>query len=135
MITGSCLCGQLHFEADETQAQGGIHCHCQDCRKATGSGKASIVNFPKSAVNLVGDYNIFETVGTSGMHIRRGFCPTCGGQLLTLVEEMPDNIFIKAGTMDESSWARFDVTIWGDSAQNWSPVDDRGPVLPKNLTS
>jgi hypothetical protein len=135
MITGSCLCGQLSYELDETSAVGGMHCHCTDCRKATGSGKASIINFPKSAVKLSGSYKTYETIGTGGLHIQRGFCPDCGSQLMTLVGEMPDNIFIKAGTMDDSSWAQFDISIWGDSAQDWSPADQRLPVLPKNMTT
>lgn len=134
MITGSCLCGQLSYTCDESAAQGGYHCHCTDCRKATGSGKASIVNFPKSAVVLSGEVKIHEVVGTNGSHIQRGFCPNCGGQLLTYVAEMPDIVFIKAGTMDQSDWVQFSANLWCSTAPAWSPADDRLPSFDQNPT-
>jgi len=134
MITGSCVCGQLHYEADETQVIGAMHCHCSDCRKATGSGKASIVNFPKTAIKLSGNYKVYETIGTQGSHIKRGFCPDCGSQMITLIDEMPEIMFLKAGTMDDSDWITFGANLWAKSAQKWDPIDaslmsfDENPV-------
>lgn len=132
MITGSCLCGQLSYQLDEAAALGGYHCHCKDCRKATGSGKASIVNMPKSAVALSGDYKIYEVVGTDGAHVQRGFCPNCGGQVLTLIAEMPEVIFIKAGTLDACDWVSFSANLWCSTAPAWSPPATDLPSFDKN---
>ena len=135
MVQGSFVCGALRYEADETQVIGAMHCHCSDCRKATGSGKASIVNFPKTAIKLTGEYKVYQTVGKQGAHVNRGFCPECGSQMITLIDEMPDIMFIKAGTMDESDWVKFDANLWVSTAPKWDPADENLPSFSENPTS
>jgi hypothetical protein len=37
---------------------------------------------------------------------------------------MPMMRFVKAGSLDDSSWVKIDSTFWAGSAEDWSPVDD-----------
>ncbi len=133
MITGSCLCGQLSYELDETKTEAALHCHCKDCQKVTGSGKATIVMLPRDSVKLSGEHKLYKSRGTDGSHVGRGFCPICGSQMLTFVEEIPDHVFVKAGTMDDSSWVKPEANCWHESESTWSPVNtavmsfDRNP--------
>ena len=124
MITGSCLCGQLHYQLDETQAQLAVHCHCRDCQKVTGCGKATVAALPLDAIELFGEHRIYSSRGTDGSHVNRGFCPQCGGQMLTFVDELPGLVFVKAGTMDDSDWLVVNASCWTHSASCWSPVDE-----------
>ena len=123
MITGSCLCGQLSYELDETKTEAQLHCHCRDCQKVTGSGKATIVMLPRENLRLSGEHKLYKSRGTDGSHVARGFCPICGSQMLTFVEEIPDHVFVKAGTMDDSSWVKINSSFWSDTAMDWSPLD------------
>ena len=50
MQKGHCLCGNVQYEFDETQVGLGLHCHCKDCQRVTGSGKATVIMFPQDAV-------------------------------------------------------------------------------------
>lgn len=127
MITGSCLCGQLHYELDKTQAGAAFDCHCRDCQKVTGSGKATVVHLPEAALKLTGEHKIYEKKGTDGSTVRRGFCPSCGSQMLTFIAEIPGFVFVKAGTMDDSSWISVQAACWTASASHWSPVN---PSIP-----
>ncbi|MEL0162990.1 MAG: hypothetical protein VW842_08950, partial [Halieaceae bacterium] len=43
MQKGHCLCGNVQYEFDETQVGFGLHCHCKDCQRVTGSGKATVI--------------------------------------------------------------------------------------------
>ena len=43
--------------------------------------------------------------------------------------------FVKAGTMDDSSWVTIDSSFWSSTAEPWSPVDTNSPVFEKNPTS
>jgi hypothetical protein len=124
MITGSCLCGQLHYELDETQAGEALNCHCTDCRKVTGSGKATVVTIPLDAIELHGEYKTYEKLGTDGSHVGRGFCPDCGSQMLTFVKELDGFVFVKAGTMDDSEWVKPVANCWVPSSCSWSPADE-----------
>jgi hypothetical protein len=40
---GGCLCGNIKYEFDSSKVISAHHCHCKDCQKSTGSGKATIL--------------------------------------------------------------------------------------------
>lgn len=123
MQKGHCLCEQVQYEFDETQVGFGLHCHCKDCQRVTGSGKATVILFPLDAVNIEGEYKTYASRGFEGSHVKRGFCPNCGSQMFTFVEEIPGMVFIKAGGMEDTSWLSVETTCWTDTARDWSPAD------------
>lgn len=98
----------------------------------TGSGKATIVMVPTEALESTGDLKSYTVTGTDGAHVTRGFCPDCGCQLISYVEEMPTTRFVKAGTLDDSSWVSIDSSFWSCSAEPWSPVDPTCQAFEKN---
>lgn len=73
MITGSCLCGQLFYELDETKTEAALHCHCKDCQKVTGSGKATIVMLPRESVKLSGEHKLYKSRERTGRMSGGGF--------------------------------------------------------------
>jgi hypothetical protein len=108
------------------------HCHCVDCQRATGSGKATIVFVPSASLEVFGEYRIYTVVGSDGSHVSRGFCPTCGSPIISYVAEQPDVRFIKAGSLDDASWVRTEASYWQVSAQPWDPVNVDIPSFEKN---
>ena len=124
MITGSCLCGEVSYEMEESKAGSAFHCHCSDCKKVTGSGKATVVEISENDIEIFGNFETFEKLGSDGSHVKRGFCPICGSQMFTFVRENVGALFVKAGTMDCSSWIRPVATCWASSASPWSPPDE-----------
>ena len=89
----------------------------------TGSGKATVILFPLDAVNIEGEYKTYASRGFEGSHVNRGFCPNCGSQMFTFVDEIPGMVFIKAGGMEDTSWLSVETTCWTDTARDWSPAD------------
>jgi hypothetical protein len=132
VVTGGCLCGQYRYEFDRDQVLSAHHCHCTDCRKMTGSGKATIIMVPTGSVQTEGEIKTYTVTGTDGSHVTRGFCPNCGSGIISFLEEMPDIRFIKAGTLEDSSWVTIDSSFWSSSAEPWSPVDLNCPAFDKN---
>jgi len=130
--TGECLCGGFRYQFDRDQVISAHHCHCKDCQKMTGSGKATIVMLPTEALGIDGELKTFTVTGTDGTHVTRGFCPTCGSQLISYLEEMPAIRFVKAGTLADSSWITIDSSFWSCSAEPWSPVDSTCQAFDKN---
>ena len=43
---GGCLCGEIRYEFPRDATISAHHCHCVDCQKSTGSGKATILFVP-----------------------------------------------------------------------------------------
>ena len=120
MQTGGCLCGNIQYEFDSSKVISAHHCHCKDCQKSTGSGKATIVMIPEENISVNGNLKFYTVTGTAGSHISRGFCQDCGSPVLSFVEENPAIKFIKAGTMDDSSWLAIASNFWSSTAQSWS---------------
>ena len=75
MQRGHCLCGDVQYEFDETQVGFGLHCHCKDCQRVTGSGKATVILFPLDAVSISGVYKSFGSLCFEGSNVNLGFCP------------------------------------------------------------
>ena len=123
-VEGGCLCGLVRYNFDKDDVISSHHCHCKDCQKSTGSGKATIVFIPSSSVVIKGEIKFFSVTGKDGGHVNRGFCPQCGSPLISFVEEMKEIKFIKAGSLDDSSWIKVKSSFWNTTAESWSPVDE-----------
>ena len=87
---GRCLCGRVSYSFNQSDAISAHHCHCKDCQKITGSGKATILLVPSNSLKIEGDLKFFTVSGTAGSSVSRGFCKECGSQLVSFVEENPE---------------------------------------------
>ena len=131
-VTGSCLCGKISYSFDKSQVISAHHCHCTDCQKSTGCGKATIVMVPEPAMQMTGELKKYTVQGEGGSHVSRGFCDHCGSPMMSFIEELPGLVIVKAGSMDDSSWIKITSSFWSDTAQTWSPVDAAYPVSARN---
>ena len=52
--------------------------------------------------------------------------------IISYVSEQPDIKFIKAGSLDDSSWLKIESNFWSDTANHWDPVDEKLPTFEKN---
>ncbi|MCC5884943.1 MAG: GFA family protein [Gammaproteobacteria bacterium] len=132
IAAGGCLCGAIRYRFPRASVLTAAHCHCTDCQKATGSGKATIVFLPTEVLELEGSCKTYTVIGTDGSHVTRGFCPDCGSPIISYVTEVPAVKFIKAGSLDDPSWVAAQSSYWNRSAVDWSPVDPRIPSFPGN---
>ena len=121
---GGCLCGNVNYEFNKSSALTTHHCHCKDCQKSTGSGKATIMLLPKDELKISGELKFYTVTGSAGSHVTRGFCENCGSPILSFVEENADIRFIKLGSLNDSSWVKTESNFWSSTANKWSPADE-----------
>ena len=122
--SGGCLCGAIKYEFDKSNLISAHHCHCIDCQKSTGSGKSTILLLPAQAILMDGELKFYTSTTSSGRNMRRGFCEECGSPVLSFIKEMQEVNFLKAGSLDDSSWLKIDSNFYSSSAHSWSPIDD-----------
>ena len=130
--TGGCLCGNIKYKFNREDVVSAGHCHCRDCQKITGSGKATIVFIPTKSLKINNNYKVYSVIGHDGTNVHRGFCPNCGSPIISYVTEQPDLRFIKAGSLDDSSWIKIESSFWSISANKWDPVNDNLPCFKQN---
>jgi hypothetical protein len=129
---GGCLCTAVRYRFEREAMLSAHHCHCRDCQKCTGSGKATILMLPRPALELTGTLKTFTVIGSAGSHVNRAFCPECGSPILSHVDELPGMVFVKAGSLDDSAWVEIQSSFWGSTAVGWSPTDTTKPLAPGN---
>lgn len=108
-------------------------CHCKHCQQTSGAAFSVNLGMPADQVKISGSALAqFEDTGTSGKPVIRMFCRNCGSAVATDAKAFPGVLFIKAGTLDDTSWVKPGVQIWTDSAQKWVAIDPGLQALPKN---
>jgi len=122
--SGGCLCGAIKYEFDKSNLISAHHCHCIDCQKSTGSGKSTILMLPAQAILMNGELKFYTSPTSSGRNMSRGFCEECGSPVLSFIKEMQEVNFLKAGSLDDSSWLKIDSNFYSSSAHSWSPIDE-----------
>jgi hypothetical protein len=131
-LTGRCLCGGATYSADaEPLVQAA--CHCTECQRQGGSPFSVIVGVPLDALRAEGaTLTSFTTTGDDhGQATERHFCSGCGSPLWSVSGAAPAVAFIKAGSLDDSSWIEPAAEVWTGSAQPWSPHFDGVPQLDR----
>ena len=77
----------------------------------------------KKNLSVSGELKFFETKGSLGLNIKRGFCENCGSGVLSYAKELPMLRFLKVGTLNDSSWVKVDSNFFSESAHEWNKVD------------
>jgi len=129
-LTGSCLCGQVSYEADgEISMQG--NCHCTDCQQTSGSPFATLIFMDKNDVKITGETTRFEHQVDSGNTLSKDFCPKCGSQMFGGNEARPDSIAIKAGSVNEKTEIKPQFNVYASRKLDCVILDPNIPAFDK----
>ncbi len=120
-LTGACLCGTVRYTITGGPHSSGI-CHCRHCQRTTGTAFSVVLIVPEADLHVTGPLATFEDRGDSGKPVHRRFCGTCGSPVRTDVEAMPGVVFVKAGTLDDTSVLQPSVQIYCDRAMPCAPL-------------
>lgn len=123
-LDGHCLCGNVSYTC-ESDVYAQLMCHCSDCQHQTGTTFSVVVGVARAAFKVEGDsLATYTTIGedTKGA-VHRQFCSACGSPIASLPDVTPDLAFIKAGTLNDTSWLEPEMEIWCRSAQKWVTFD------------
>lgn len=122
--TGGCLCGKIRYELGVEPSMP-IVCHCKNCQRQAGSAFSTIVGVPEGAITVSGEVKSYQDKGDlTGKSVRREFCGDCGSPLFSHVEVVPGMVWIKAGTLDDTSGYAPTMQLWGKSKQCWLDLGD-----------
>ncbi|NOQ76964.1 MAG: Gfa-like protein [Methylococcaceae bacterium] len=125
---GQCLCGEVKFTISSAPLRM-AQCHCDDCKKITGTGHASIAFFNKDQVDISGETKSYASVTDSGSTITRCFCPTCGSRLFGANSKSESIIGVSVGTLEDSSWFKPDLIVYNKRKPGWDFMDTSVPVF------
>ena len=126
VFAGSCLCGAVSYRVRAPFLQF-AHCHCQRCRKATGTGHATNLYFERgnfewlSGEDLATRYDL-----PSAKSFATTFCRTCGSPLPHHTRS-GRTVVVPAGSLDNSPTISPQARIFWQSRATWACAEDDIP--------
>lgn len=121
--TGRCLCGAVSYTANGRPiivAQ----CHCDECRRLSGTGHTVGAMFSADAVTLSGNLSEFKYQSDKGSEVTKAFCIECGSPIYGTNTRIPDHLTLTLGTMDDAAGLDVQVVIFERDKKHW---DQLGP--------
>jgi hypothetical protein len=122
-VFGRCLCGHITYEYEGEIGPAG-YCHCEDCRRCTGSAFNVSVRLNRASFRITGGQpRGFTKRADSGNELTRHFCPECGSPIYTSSPKHPEIVYAKAGSLDDPSLVVPTHQSWTASAVPWSRIE------------
>ena len=124
MTSGHCLCGAVtwHHEGETTR---NLNCHCDECRRATGSSFATVVFFKEDDVKVTqGTPKQFFHPADSGNTMTKEFCADCGSQVLGAGSGSPGIRSVRVGSLDDASFVKPQMDLYTGKALPFTRLPD-----------
>ena len=77
ILSGKCLFNKVTYSCS-TEPFAIFNCHCNDCRKATGSVFGTNLFFSENNVEINGKLSSFKHISDNISTMTKFFCPCCG---------------------------------------------------------
>jgi hypothetical protein len=126
--SGQCLCGNVKYTITSRPLRM-AQCHCDDCRKSSGTGHTSNAFFRKTDVEVEGKTSSFASITDTDSTATRHFCPKCGSRLFGYSSVATDIMSISAGTLDDSSWFKANAIVYNKRRPEWDLMDKTIPTF------
>lgn len=127
-FSGGCLCGAVRYTCDGAPMMAG-HCHCEDCRRSSGTGHASHLAIAEDTVVLTGAVTRYARPADSGNLVVRAFCPTCGAPVFSTNPALPGMIFLRASSLDDLEVFQPQMHVFAKRAASWDAPSRDLPVF------
>lgn len=122
---GSCLCGAVKFEI-EGRFESFYLCHCQHCRKDTGSAHAANLFSSSAKVNWLAGADRVRSFTLPSTRHSRSFCSMCGSALPNI--QMAGALtVVPTGCLDSPFDMRPTAHIFVGSKAGWDKDLERLP--------
>lgn len=96
-LTGHCYCGAVSFEIDGESDWVG-HCHCESCRRASGSVMTTFAGFKNQQVTFSGAEPSRHRTDDG---VTRSFCGQCGSPVAYQNDDQIGEIHMHLGLFDD----------------------------------
>jgi hypothetical protein len=118
-MEGGCSCNRVRFAISRPLFM--LVCHCDACKKRTGSAYGLSVAVDIDAVQtFTGAVTTFTRVGDSGKTVDYDFCPNCGTTIRWRVGRMPNRVVFAGGALDDTSQLKIRGEIYTGEALPWA---------------
>lgn len=116
-LTGGCQCGAVCYRIIAPPIVFYL-CHCRECQRQTSSAFGESLRVTATDLRVDGVLKTVTRVSDAGNARESHFCPDCGVRIWHGTKGA-DQVNIKAGTLDDTSWLWPAGHIWLKSRQSF----------------
>lgn len=131
MLTGSCLCQGVKYQA-EGPLVAVARCHCEQCRKASGSEFAANASVPAATFRVLQGEDLLKQFEWSPGEARI-FCGRCGSPLFKRSAKMPSMVRLRLGALDVEIDVKPAMHVFVSEKPAWSEITDALPQYEKSV--
>ncbi|MEX0923469.1 MAG: GFA family protein [Rhodovibrionaceae bacterium] len=124
---GRCLCGGVAFAYEGAPLWQG-YCHCESCRRATGSPVAAFIGVDSAGARIGGET---LAVHDSSPGVRRSFCRRCGTPLAYQADRFPGELHFYAAGLERPQDFVPQFHVFYEERLPWFDLDDGLPRYRK----
>lgn len=125
---GSCLCGNVTFEV-EGDFESFFLCHCNLCRKDTGSAHAANLFSSSATLRWLSGENLVKIFDFQGSGHIKSFCSECGSALPPNLQMGGKLLVVPAGSLDSELSLRPNAHIFNSDKASWTMTWSTSTVL------
>lgn len=125
--SGSCLCGEVRFEI-EGQFDRFYLCHCEHCRKDTGSAHAANLFSSTAALIWISGADKVRQFNLPATRHSKCFCCNCGSAL-PMMQMNGELLVVPAGSLNSRVLISPDAHIFVSSRASWDHALDKVPTF------
>ncbi len=123
VFSGKCLCGNVSYQC-HSEPKAIFNCHCEDCRRATGSVFGTNLFVPENEVEISGEVSSYSHISDSGSTMTKRFCSNCGSLLFGSNSAKPNVVSIRAGTVDQLALIKPQINLFMDKKVPSTSIDE-----------
>ena len=123
VFSGKCLCGNVSYQC-HSEPKAVFNCHCEDCRRATGSVFGTNLFVPEAKVEISGAVSSYSHISDSGSTMTKRFCSNCGSLLFGSNSAKPNVVSIRAGTVDQLALIKPQINLFMDKKVPSTSIDE-----------
>ncbi|MGF1720791.1 GFA family protein [Vibrio kyushuensis] len=120
LLTGSCCCGSVEYTLED-DFKLFFFCHCQQCRKLTGSAHASNLFTSPDNITWVKGGDKTKRYEHSERSFAKVFCTECGSGL-PYISKTGKFLIVPAGSLNEEPSKQLDAQIFCAEKTDWHKV-------------
>ncbi len=116
---GGCSCGEIRYTVD-SEPLTVYACHCTACQRSSGTAFTMAMLINRASLSVTkGEPTPYSSQFATGKAATGFMCSSCGTRLWRAGRKNTDLLFVRAGTLDQTSWLRPVAHLWTRSAQPW----------------
>lgn len=117
---GGCLCGAIKYQLTKPLATF-YFCHCEQCRKVTGSGFAANIITETDGIEWLSGAELLNHYEHPSREFSKTFCTQCGSGL-PHINKSKTALVVPAGSLDQPPNIKPAANLFTDEQAEWLQV-------------